>query len=202
MKKNKLFLILLLAVMLGLTVQAGFAAISAGLQVTHPSRNAEFHPGDNVTIKITMKPEAAEVANQLQVKIRRGNQIIAETVINNPQINNQVQLQIPANTATGEAQIYTIVTSEKKLKGHIDIVSINISRIQADTRITAPAPNSTFAPGQTVNVSVSVNPQAVQAADRLELFLKNANNQAIARINIDNPQANNQAQIQIPANAQ
>ncbi|MFH1453622.1 MAG: hypothetical protein ABIH00_06550, partial [Armatimonadota bacterium] len=76
--------------------------------------------------------------------------------------------------------------------------AVNVELIPANINITSPVRDTGVAPGQEVNITVAMNPRAVGVAQRILVsFMRN--NRSVAELNINNPQANNQAVLRVPA---
>lgn len=180
------------------SVNIEIAKVDAQLKLTNPVNGSVFNPGQTINVFANMNSEAAKFANQLVIKIKNGEQIIAQTPINNPQANNQVTLQIPVNASAGDAVIEASLLPAEKFVNSADSINIKIEKIDAQVKIANPATGTVFKHKEPINISISMNPQIVGQAKQLFINLIKGG-QIVAQTSINNPQIHNQAVLQIPA---
>ncbi|MFH1453017.1 MAG: hypothetical protein ABIH00_03430 [Armatimonadota bacterium] len=198
MRKTNLFLVL--AFLMVLVAQPVFSAADANVAITNPPVNSSVYPGQDLSITVSINPAVVEVAQKLLVSIVQNNSTIVQTIIAGPQANNNVRLQIPGNAALGNASIKAYLSTSRAVENFETSMPIRIDRIDADLRITSPAPNAPVNQGQNVPVAVTMNREAAGFAAKLVVKIVQ-NNSAIAQTVVANPQANNRINLQLPANA-
>ncbi|MFH1453082.1 MAG: hypothetical protein ABIH00_03760, partial [Armatimonadota bacterium] len=171
----------------------------ADVRITAPAPNTSFTPGQQVQVNVTVLPEAASAARSLRIKLKHGNQVLIQQIIQNPQSNNSQSITIPGNIPPGEAIIEATLDPAEDFINHTATQNIRIENIDAGIRITSPQAGIVLRAGQQIDVVVAMNPEAVGLNITLKIKVKRAG-QDLAIYTIQRPQVNNNQRITIPAN--
>ena len=199
MRKISFVLLFVLTGMFFLRMQSVFAdKVNPQLIITQPASNASLYQGQNVNVTVTMNPQAAQTADSLIIRLIGGGRTLAQTVVNNPQPNNQAQLQIPNNIQSyDDAMIQVRLSPHDLFRGNMCGRSVTVGNVNPQIRITKPVGNVTFMPGQKISVSVTINELGARAADSVIIRLIKKGT-VITQTVMNNPRQRNQASLQLP----
>lgn len=169
------------------------------LNITNIPDGTTFYKGQNVDVSVSVNPAAAAAMNKLIVSVNKDGQTLISKDIVNPQAINQVAFKMPTNITTGQAAINVNILPESAFTASNTYKSINIICLDPQLNFTNIQNDYVFQAGQNITVDVSINPAAVELADKLKIVIGKESQILISK-EIDNPQSTNQISLQIPGN--